>query len=238
MVARCILISISFTSLLGCAPRLFETSRFEFATGEYDSQGCVEDALRRHPDTALTARAASELEPACAAGEAASCSALGVLAETGQGVPRDLDRAARLYSSACADDNKRACVNLSRLQLSGKVAVSDHVTARARLLSACNSGEVTGCEELGKHLAHGSRRGSPERRVARALLDRACARQRGEACYELALLDAAPGAAPNAWTLELFAKACVAGHAPACVELDGKRAVAETKLNVGPDAGL
>lgn len=238
MVARCFLISVSLITLSGCAPRLFEKSHFEFSTEEYDSQGCVEDALRRHPDTALTAAAASDLEPACAAGEAASCSALGVLAETGQGVPRDLARAARLYASACGDGNARACVNLSRLQLSGMVAVSDHVTARARLLSACNDGEVTGCEELGKHLAHRSQRGSPERRLARALLDRACTRQRGEACYELALIDAPPGAPPSAWTLELFAKACVAGHAAACERLDAKRAVAETKFNIGPDAGL
>ena len=59
MVARCFLISISLITLSGCAPRLFEKSHFEFSSGDYDSQGCVEDALRRHPDTALTAAAAS-----------------------------------------------------------------------------------------------------------------------------------------------------------------------------------
>jgi TPR repeat protein len=81
----------------------------------YDSQACVENALRRNPDPALLPDAAEQISAWCQTGDAASCSTLGVMYELGLGVRADRARAARLYRHACSDGNARACDNLGGL---------------------------------------------------------------------------------------------------------------------------
>lgn len=191
----------------------------------------------RSTEASLARRAASEFDEACAKGDAASCSALGVLAETGQGRALDVSEAGRLYGMACDRGNDRGCVHLSRLELSGKLGDRSAYVARARLESVCGRGEAAACEELGRRLGLGD--GLPlDARMGRALLEKACERRRPAACYHLALLDTPPGVPPNAWTLELFARACVRGHRVACERLDDRKRPADAARTSGVASGL
>jgi len=206
--------------LTGCAPSLFQ---YNGAHGsEYDSQACVEDALLRGtPDPALAKSAALEFARACEAGDAASCSAVGVMTESGRGVAPDERLAARYYDRACSSGNARGCVHLASLELSGKLGDVSAEVAKRRLETACRDGEAAGCEELGRRLALGD--GLPaDIRRARSLLERSCTDGRARACYELAMIDTPDGAAPNLWATELFVDACVRGYEPACERL-GRR---------------
>jgi TPR repeat protein len=224
MFARRSFITISSAVVLagttGCSPGLFA-----FSTPDYDAQACVEDALLKKTDQRLAGRAGREFQDACEKGEAAACSALGVLAETGQGRATDANEAARLYTRACQQGNERGCVNLSRVELSGKIGPVDSRAAIERLDAVCSNGEAFACEELGRRLSLGDSVPQDMRR-ARSLMEKACTRKRAAACYDLALLDAPPGGAPNAWTTELFVEACVGGHQPACERLDVKQNLA------------
>ncbi len=207
----------------GCAPSLFS-----FSTTGYDAHACVEDAIARKTDPALAARAAGAFEDACVEGDAASCSALGALFETGQGRPKSVAQAGVHYARACAGDNQRGCVNLARLEASGALGEVPMTTVRRRLATACEDGEQTGCAELGRRLAHGD--GVPrDAKRGRRLLENACSAGRAEACFELGDLDTAPGTKPNLMSLELFVSACVAGHRAACDKLDGNTRIASAR---------
>jgi hypothetical protein len=215
-------LALMLGGLTGCAPSLFT-----FSTPGYDAQACVEDAITKGTKQELARGAAKEFELACNAGDAASCSALGLLTETGQARERDYKLAARLYDRACSGGNARGCVHLASLELSGKIGDLSADGPKRRLEQACRDGEAAGCEELGLRLALGD--GLPQdARRGRALLEKACSNKRPKACYELAILDTPPGAAPNPWSLELLVDSCVAGHEPACRRLDGSKGLKET----------
>src|ERR1700679_2900667 len=64
-------------SALGCARG--EGRPVQVGVLSYDAQDAVEHALRHHPDPEAMREAMVTFSKACAAGEAASCSAVGVM---------------------------------------------------------------------------------------------------------------------------------------------------------------
>lgn len=212
-------LAVLLGALSGCSSSLFGP-----AGSRFDPQACVEDAIRGDATPAVAPVAAAEFERACRNGDASACSALGVITEVGWDRPADPGAAAGLFARACQGGNARGCVHLSRLELDGQVPGAHPVAARSRLEGACLGGEPFACEELGKRLATGD--GLPrDVHRARPLLEVSCQHRRGDACFELASIDAPVGTIPDPWTLELFVTACVAGHEGACARLDSVRPV-------------
>jgi TPR repeat protein len=104
------------TSLLtGCGSADLFPPAFEAGGMRYDAQTCVEHALRNAPDPEGVREATVAFADACNGGEAAACSALGVMYELGRGVAVDERRARQLYGIACDAHNARACANLAAL---------------------------------------------------------------------------------------------------------------------------
>ncbi len=211
-------LGISALALLtGCASSMISPT-----TAGYDTQGCVEDALRRSADKDLILEATSQFGPACAERDWAACSALGVISERGSvGAPDDQE-AARLYSRACDGGNARSCVNLGKLL--ERVAPGGDDASRAQRLfaAACDAGEEFGCAALGRALARGS---AESRDRALELLESACQAGRPEACFDLAELKRR-GGKPSTVTLSYYAKSCVAGNTLACQRMDSVQLVA------------
>jgi hypothetical protein len=203
--------------LTGCASSLFDP-----ATPGYDTQGCVEDALRRSDDVELVRAASAEFERACRDDDGAACSALGVIIENGALTKPDTKAARGLYARACTLDNLRGCVNLGRLDERRGLGEEDASRIRALYGFACANGEQSGCAALGRSLAHG---GAKERDRAIELLGGACGAGRADACFELAELERR-GAAPGPVALQHYALACIAGHMMACERLDPQTQVA------------
>ncbi len=194
----------------------------------YDSQACVEEALRRAPDPSLIPAAATEFELGCKGNDAGACSALGVLYELGIGRAKSYAGAHKSYERACKAGNQRGCVNLGRLESERSQATNlDRSRARILFATACEANEASGCAELGRMLARDK---SPNRDLVGAdiMLGRACEKNLFRACYELAELYRGQPAEDVARSTTLYAKACLSGYQPACMRLDptGKRIAA------------
>ena len=88
-------------------------------------------------------------QEACDAGDLTACNVFGLMHETGQGVPRDLARAATLYRRACQGGALVGCTNIGLLLLSGIGVSRDSVSAAGFFRVACEGGEQLGCGFLG-----------------------------------------------------------------------------------------
>lgn len=211
-------IVVSAFALSGCGSALFGGG----AVG-YDAQGCVEGGLRRAQDPTLVREAMSTFDLACQSGDASACSAMGVIYETGVGVPADGPLAHQYFVRACVAGNQRGCVNRALLELDGvrwgtppdKVAIAH---ARDTLLTACEKGEASGCAHMGKLMVK-NEKNAIDVAAGQNLLQRACEANDADACFELAELAPKTASRPAQETLELYVKACVAGHEPACRRL-------------------
>jgi len=198
--------------LSGCGAGLFST------TDGYDRQGCVEEAMRKRPDPKLAEQAATEFELACRSGEAAACSALGVSRELGLGRTRDVSLARGLYLKACTEQNQRGCVNLANLEIAEPRSALAVAHAHELLFSACEAGEPSGCAAMAERLAKGE--GVPkDLEKAGRMFAAGCDGGSARACFGLAEMRRVSGPKDQAGLLELFVKACVAGHQPACRRL-------------------
>jgi hypothetical protein len=87
-------------------------------------------------------------QEACDAGDASSCGVFALMLETGDGVPRDLARAATLYQRACELGAFAGCANLGVMHESGMGVAQDIERARLLHALACQGGEPLGCERL------------------------------------------------------------------------------------------
>lgn len=211
---------MSAFALSGCGSALFGGG----AVG-YDSQGCVEGGLRRAQDPELVREAMATFDLACQSGDASACSAMGVIFETGVAAPADGPRAHQYFVRACTAGNQRGCVNKAMLELDGarwgtppdKTAIAH---ARNTLLTACEKGEASGCSHMGKLMVKNDK--NPiDRASGQTMLERACEANDADACFELAEL-VPTSERPAQETLELYVKACVAGHEPACRRLSSE----------------
>jgi uncharacterized protein len=173
-------------------------------------QRCIECALRVHTDPANLPRALARFREGCDAGDAQSCSVLGVMYETGSGVPRDEARARELYAFACRKGNARACSSLGAL-----VEKDGDLDGAATLYEvACFGAQPEACQSLG---ALHQRRGDAA--DARAAFARGCKNRHPESCESLGvmLLTTSPARARK-----LLDRACQAGRTEACDRLDGR----------------
>lgn len=205
----------------GCGSALFQSG----AVG-YDAQGCVETSLRRQTSPALAREAVPTFASACQSGDAAACSAMGVVWEIGLDRPIDLAQAHAHYARACAAGNQRGCVNMAELDLRPVPGAATDLLAvahaHALLFTACDKGEASGCTRLGARLVKNDK-DAYARDSGRRMLVKACDADDPEACFQLAELAPKAEQASRA-TLELLVRSCVAGHEVACSRLAGKPA--------------
>jgi TPR repeat protein len=89
------------------------------------------------------------LQEPCNRGDGASCFMLGSLYYGGQGVSRNLERAAALFQQSCTAGFTRGCGQLGESYLFGEGVPRDLVKARQILESACASGYGPGCFNVG-----------------------------------------------------------------------------------------
>jgi len=89
------------------------------------------------------------LLPICQRGNGASCFMLGSLYYGGQGVTRNLDRAAALFQQSCAAGFTRGCGQLGESYLFGEGVPKDMVMARHFLDQACDGNYAPGCFNAG-----------------------------------------------------------------------------------------
>ncbi|HUF76130.1 MAG TPA: carboxypeptidase regulatory-like domain-containing protein [Longimicrobiales bacterium] len=85
-------------------------------------------------------------EEACDGGDMVACNVFGLMLETGEGVPRDLERAAELYQRACEGGELIGCTNVGLLFGAGVGLPADPARAAGFFQIACEGGEQLGCE--------------------------------------------------------------------------------------------
>lgn len=162
-----------------------------------DGPGCYLLALK----LGNTKEGAAAYEQACEAGNSLACTNLGFIYERGEGVPKELGEAVRLYKlgcrgSSCAAPNNLGCVNLGRFYRDGIGVTADPRRALELFRDVCNrepvddedAGHIArSCSLAGtlmlfaKELPHDQSRGL-------ALLERGCTGDDTFGCYNLAVL--------------------------------------------------
>jgi TPR repeat protein len=213
-VRRACIIGAIAVAAPGCASGIFG------GASSYDSQGCVEGALRRHPHSQVSHEALPLFEEGCAKGDAGACSALGVTYEMGIAEPPDPKRAAHAYIHACHLSNPRGCANWGAIVVSGKLGPPDYLLARKLFEQACDAGEASGCAALGR--LHRDGQGvSADTTFARELLSRACEAGEMSGCFDLAGMLRATSPSTS---LALYVRSCLAGEQAACDLMDVKKA--------------
>ena len=95
---------------------------------------------------ALAQTRVADLQQACAGGDASACYNLGWMYDDGEGVTKDLSRAAALYEQSCTGGYARGCFNLGLLYGNGEGVTED--STRCTIITllqgvvGCSAGEV------------------------------------------------------------------------------------------------
>jgi TPR repeat protein len=183
-----------------------------------------------------------DLESTCAAGRAEACTKLARVYLGGEGVPRSLGRAARLYDRGCNGGDVEACHELGLLWATGEgVVAADEERARQLFSQACDRGHARSCWVLAMAIAFAGEDGRPEdERAVPNLVKKACETGEPDACQSMADAYAEgelgvvtdPIEARKAWlrALELRGRACDAGDAEGCVAAAGMYGSPESGL--------
>jgi TPR repeat protein len=157
---------------------------------------------------------------ACDAGDVDACSVLALMFETGEGIDRDLAKAASRYGQGCQLGDMEACTILGAMYLQGQGVTRDLARAVSLHERACDGGELRGCEALGLMYETGSGVLADYTRAAQ-LYRQACDGGMASSCNRLGMImqngQGVP-ANPEAG-LDLFARACDAGDLAGCVNL-------------------
>jgi TPR repeat protein len=239
------LLSAHFTSLFiaaifglgasACASAELLQNTVEVAGQRYDAQECVENALRNQPDPTLLRDAEATFTRACNAGEAGSCSVLGVMHEVGAGVTPDRDRAVAFYEGACQAHNLRACSNLGDLMLRDASVTRQPWRALTLLRTACGGGEGRACERVGRAYRDGEN-GKRDRLTAAAFFEKGCGDGDPRGCAELASEIVLRGnEVESAQRVPaLLERACLGGHVDSCAWVADRGKIAQRG---GPGAG-
>jgi TPR repeat protein len=88
------------------------------------------------------------LKLACGGGDAKSCFDLGVLHESGKGVPKDKAKAAELYKKACDAGSASGCFALGLMYKWGKGVAQNKTKASELYMKACETGLTIACDTL------------------------------------------------------------------------------------------
>ena len=155
----------------------------------------------------------------CPGGEALGCARLAERYERGDGVERDLGRAASLYERACRRELWTACTILGWLLEGGHGIPRDPRKATAVYQLACAGGERVACSNLGIFYRDGE--GGVERspRRAASLFSKACELGHGTGCVRLAEVLDTGTERDHTSALFFRLKGCLAGHQDACSAL-------------------
>ena len=195
-----------------------------------DGHGCYLLALK----LGNTKEGAAAYEQACDAGNSLACTNLGFIYQNGEGLPKDLREAARLYKlgcrgSSCAAPNNLGCVNLGRFYRDGIGVEPDPRHALQLFREVCerkpvdaeDAGHIArSCSLAGTVMLYGKDvpRDSPR---ALALLERGCASNDTFGCYNLGVLyDNGEGVpADKTRAAGYYKRACEHGDTEACERL-------------------
>ncbi len=90
---------------------------------------------------------AERLRLSCDDGNATACSNLGFMYQNGEGVTRDLARAASLYQQACDGGNTLACYNLGMFYEHGEGVPQNSARAASFYQHACDGGLARACRK-------------------------------------------------------------------------------------------
>jgi TPR repeat protein/outer membrane protein OmpA-like peptidoglycan-associated protein len=148
---------------------------------------------------------------ACDLGHAESCTTLGIMVAYGiGGAKRDAEASLELFGKGAKGGHARAHVHLG-LHFEGRGA--DAKKARASYQSACDGGDLAGCNHLGR-----LELGAKNHARARALFERACDGGEGAGCHALGQLyekGTAVGRDADK-ALDVYQRGCRAGSVPSC----------------------
>ena len=99
--------------------------------------------------TPVSAQATERLyQEACDGGDMVACNVFGLMLETGEGVDRDIERAASFYQRACEGGELVGCTNVGLLYVAGAGVPQDTASAGGFFRIACEGGEQLGCTLL------------------------------------------------------------------------------------------
>lgn len=173
---------------LGCATARHVTgTESPLAAAEAGGASPSGDAGGALRACALDAKNAKDLAPCaedCDRGIAFACAILASRVERGEGIPRDLPRAAVLHERACELRDPASCVNAARMHAAG-MGVPPNRAKQVELLGlACGLGDALACSIPAKAFASGNGVVRDERRAVE-LWQRACAGGVASACASL-----------------------------------------------------
>ena len=105
----------------------------------------VDDALKAY-DSGDKQKAVQLFTKACDDNNMISCSILGSLYSTGNGVKQDKQKAVQLYTKACDGNDMNGCYNLGYLYNTGNGVKQDKQKAVQLFNKACDGGISVGCK--------------------------------------------------------------------------------------------
>ena len=172
--------------------------------------------------TDTPAAAAALYHKACSTKQPNTCLKLGVRHYRGDGVPKDLAKAAELYRTACDADAEtvEACHWLAGLHMTGEGVPKDAAKAVTLYTKACDGGYLNGCYMLGLYYTEGKALAKDDAKAV-ALFTKACNALHVRACTSLGYMyqngqgvtkDVSKAAA-------FYRKACSTGEPNACINL-------------------
>jgi hypothetical protein len=160
------------------------------------------------------------LTTACDGGNAAGCSALGMMYQNSEGVARDNFKAVSLYRKACDGGNARGCTNLGWLTQNGFGADKNLAQAVSLYRKACDAKDAMGCEYLGVLYLNGTGVTKSEEQAA-ALARKSCDGGDFRGCHDLGwVYEVGKGVKQDySQAIALNRKACDGGDAAGCNSL-------------------
>lgn len=229
LAAAALMTTTGCSSMVLLGPRAYDRER---------DQDCVEHALRHDPDAGALAGAEKRFAKACAHGDPAGCSTLGVMTELGLGtIAKDEGRAFELYDEACRGGNPQGCTHLGVALRHGRGAALDLGQARKVLTLACEElKHGLACTELGElEVVAGT--SAPERLEGVGRMQISCVAGDGDACFRLGRAFALGILGPDPLRAEeLYQTACQLGEAAGCDGLDALYAKARIGRPPAPSA--
>jgi hypothetical protein len=176
---------------------------------------------------------AALFEKACDRGARSACYRLAELTWSGNGVPRDEERAARMYKDACGAGSGAACGELGRLLSRRPERPAEALSLLER---ACGLDDPQGCLLLASAFATGTLAARDDAR-ATPLYEKACALGSALGCYNTGLMyNTGRGVQVDAArALRAYAEGCAMGSTTACADEGYMR---EHGRGVAPDEPL
>ena len=154
----------------------------------------------------------------CAAGDAPSCTRLGLMHERGEGVEQSAPLALAAYQRACEGADIPGCSRAGSLLV---MAHESEAQAGLSLLKkACNAGWSAACNSIFEY--YGKHPGSADTNLF-ALVERGCAGGNGDSCATLGVLysEGLGTRKDPERSVYLYRTGCTAGSTTACVYLAG-----------------